>query len=181
MHHAQDAQIGGRARASRRSVTFSGSRPFCQRGSGSWASGLSEVRAQAGDGHGHEPLNRGFGWQAGGRVEGVEAVAGQLLGRDIVADVARLGGLGQQICYEAEQVLLGLGDVLAAMQERRHVVVVMLVLDERIGLEDGTEPLTGVAGLVPDVLKMLKVTGDLALVPGQQDRFDVGKPAPAPG
>ena len=55
------------------------------------------------------------------------------------------------------------------------LVVVMLALDEPIGLEDGTEPLTGVAGLVPDVLKMLKVTGDLALVPGQQDRLDVGK------
>jgi hypothetical protein len=91
----------------------------------------------------------------------VQAVAGQFRGRDIVPDVVGPRGLGQQICYEAEQVPLGLGDMLAAMQERRHVVVMMLVLDERIGLEYGTQPLTGVVGLVPDVSEM-RLSGEPA-------------------
>jgi hypothetical protein len=42
-----------------------------------------------------ESADRGLGGQAAGRVEGVQAVAGQFGRRDVVAEVAGLGAFGQ--------------------------------------------------------------------------------------
>jgi hypothetical protein len=134
------------------------------------------LRAQPGDRDRDQPLDRCLRSQAGGGVEGVQAVAGQPRGLDIVPDVAGLRGLGEQVRDEAEQVLLSLDHVLGAVQERRHVIVVVLVAaQQRVGAEDGLEPLTGIGGLVPDVGEVVEVAGDLALVPGLQDGLDVGE------
>ena len=79
----------------------------------------------------------------------MEAVARELVRRDIVPDVAGLRALGQQVSDQVAELLLRPGDVLASMQERREfgvVVLVGLVGDERVGLEHGFEPLAGVAG-----------------------------------
>ena len=47
----------------------------------------------------------------------------------------------------------------------------MLVADERIRLQHVVDAV----GPLPDVVKLLEVIGDLALVPGGEDRVDVGE------
>jgi len=106
----------------------------------------------------------------------VEAEARKLARRDIVPDVTGLRRLGQQVCDEVAEMLMRLGNVLAPVQERCELGAVGPLLgNERIGPEDGFEPLAGVAPVVPDLGEMLKMASDLAFVPGGQDRSDVGK------
>ncbi|GAA3495892.1 hypothetical protein GCM10019016_029930 [Streptomyces prasinosporus] len=62
------------------------------------------------------------------------------------------------------------------VQERaevRVVVAVRSVGDEGAGLQHRFEAGTGSVGAVPDFRQLGEVTGDLARVPGVQDRFDV--------
>src|SRR5215207_5546118 len=134
---------------------------------------LSVRGTQPGQGDLDEPADRGLGRQAAGCCEGVEAVARKLLGRDIVPDVARIRGLGQQVSDDVREVLLRSVGVLTSMQERREFARVALVLDECVGLEHGFEPLTRVARLIPDSGEMFEVAADVTFVPGEQDRFDV--------
>jgi hypothetical protein len=53
------------------------------------------LRPKPGDGDRDQALNRSIGRQAGGSVEGVQAVACQFGGLDIVPDMAGSRGLGQ--------------------------------------------------------------------------------------
>ena len=52
-------------------------------------------------------------------------------------------------------------------------VVPVLANDERESLEHRLEPLVGVLGAIPDGREVLEMAGDLALVPGREDCFDV--------
>ena len=72
--------------------------------------------------------------------------------------------------------MAGAGDVLALVRQRGQVGSVMrvLVLDEHVGLRDGLELRAGFGGF-PDLGELPEVAGDLALVPGEQDRLDVGE------
>ena len=66
----------------------------------------------------------------------MEAVTRELIGRDIVPEVAVLCGLDQQVSAQVDELLLRPGDVLASMQERHEFAVVVpvgLVRDERVG------------------------------------------------
>ena len=54
-------------------------------------------------------------------------------------------------------------------------VVLAAVGDERECLQHRFEPLAGVAGLVSEFGEMFEVACDVTLVPGEQDRFDVGE------
>jgi len=74
------------------------------------------------------------------------------------------------------QLMAGAGDVLALVQHRGQVGSVMrvLVLDERVGLQDGLELRAGVGGF-PDLGGLPEEPGDLALVPGEQDCLDGGE------
>ena len=70
----------------------------------------------------------------------------------------------------------GPGDVLAAVQQRYgQFGAVVLVLDERECRQDGFELPGGSYGGVAGRGELAQVEGDLAFVPGHQDRFDVGK------
>src|SRR6266496_3000567 len=77
--------------------------------------------AQSGDRDRDEAVDRGLGRQAAGCAEGVQAVAGQLVRRDIIAHVPGLRGLGQQVLDEAAEVLMRSGDGLTPVQERREL------------------------------------------------------------
>src|SRR2546430_10515770 len=48
--------------------------------------------------------------------------------------------LAQQVADEVAQLLPGAGGVIAAVDEGFQVGAVVVVLDEGVGLEDGTEP-----------------------------------------
>ena len=77
-------------------------------------------------------------------------------------------------CYEpsARVADMDQGNVLASMQERREFGAVVLMVDEGVRLEHGVESLARVAGLMSEPGEVLKVAGDLALVPGDQDLLD---------
>ncbi len=105
----------------------------------------------------------------------MEAVDGELPGRDVVPDVAGLRGLRQKVPEEVAQVLLGTGDVLATVQVSREIRAVDLVVNERVRLEHRGELFPGVAGSVPDLGEVLEVTGHLTFVPGDEDCLHVGE------
>jgi len=64
----------------------------------------------------------------------MQAVAGQLFGRHIIADLAAGCALGQQVSDEVSELLVGSGDMRAAMQQRGQVATVMLVDNQHVGL-----------------------------------------------
>jgi len=105
--------------------------------------------------------------------DSMEAVAGQLLWGDVIADLAAGCALGQQVPDELVELLLGAGDVGPSMQQRGQVAAVMFVDDQCIGLQHRLEPRASVTSPVPDLGELCEVAGDLALVPGEKDRFHV--------
>ena len=125
----------------------------------------------------NKPAYRSLRRQACGGRKGVEAVARELLRRDIVADVAGVRSLRQQFADKVQELLLRAGNMLALMEERHQLGPVMaaVVSDECVGVEHRFEPLPGVAASGPDLRQLLEVADDMALVPGGQDRFDVRK------
>lgn len=103
--------------------------------------------AQAGDGDGEEAADRGLRSDLPGGRESVEAVAGQLVSRDVLAYGAGVGGRGDQVADHVVQLAFGAGDAFAAVQEGGELVVgvaVGFVDDEGVGLEDGFESRLGV-------------------------------------
>ena len=140
----------------------------------------SSAGAQPSQSDYYKPANRGFGRHVAGCCEGVEAVARELVRRDIVPEVAGLCDLGQQASYHVVDLLLRSGDVHTSMQECSEfgAGVLMgkaLVGEERVGLKHSFELLSSAYGLVSDFGEMFEVTGDLTFVPGEQNRFDVWK------
>ena len=69
--------------------------------------------------------------------------------------------------------MLGSGDVLAAMNVRRELGAVVLVRDVRVGLEHRLQSLDRVSALTSNLRELGEMRGDLALMPGEHDRFDV--------
>jgi hypothetical protein len=66
-------------------------------GSGVVRASRSPLGPKAGQRDGDEPIDGGLGRQAVGCGEGVQAVAGQFVGADVVADVPDGGGLGDEV------------------------------------------------------------------------------------
>ena len=64
--------------------------------------------------------------------------------------------------------------MLSSVKKRGELGALALVADERERLEDRAEPLHGVSGAATDVRELLEVGGHVALVPGDEDRLDVG-------
>ena len=120
-------------------------------------------------------MDRGLGWLAAGCCEGVQAVARELLRRDIIPNVAAFCALGQEVSDQVDELLLRPVDVLTSMQERHEfgAVVFAVVVVEGIGLQHSFEPLGSAASLVPEFGEMFEVADEVAFVPGEQDRFDV--------
>jgi hypothetical protein len=99
---------------------------------------------QCSQSQGDESANRSLGRQAAGGCEGVEAVVRELVSRDVVVKVAALCSLDQQVADEVVQVLPCSGDMVTAMKEGRQFGAVVLMLDERVGLEHSGKLLASV-------------------------------------
>lgn len=67
-----------------------------------------------------EPADRGLGRQAAGCGKGVQAIARELIRRDIIPEVTGLGPFGEQILDHVAKPLLRSGGLLASTQERRE-------------------------------------------------------------
>ena len=134
---------------------------------------LTYLRSQAGQNDPDEPANRGFGRQAAGRGDGVQAVTCQLVRRDIGPHLADLRGLDQQVPDEGAELAVRPGKVLTTMRQGGKFGDLVLVVHDGIELKHGFEPPAGVTGLAPELRKLLKVSCDLPFVPGEQDRLDV--------
>lgn len=103
----------------------------------------------------------------------MQAVVRKFVRRDIIPEVTGLCAFDQQVSDEATELLLCSGDVLTSMHECRKLSAVVLVANERVSSEHSFEPLARVTDLVPDSREKFEVAGDLTLVPGEQDRFDI--------
>jgi hypothetical protein len=73
-----------------------------------------------------------------------------------------------------DQVALWRSDVFTLMDQRSEFPTVLVPLegDQRVGMEDRFESSTWFAGLIAELGEVLEVLGDVALVPGDQDRFN---------
>jgi hypothetical protein len=132
-------------------------------------------RTQAVERDGDQPSDGGSGRQRAGGRDRVQAVGRQLAGSDVVAEVAGVCGLGEQLAEELAEMLLGARGVLSAMQQGGDLAAVVLVPDERVGLEHRCESLGGRSRLLGEAGELSQVTGDLPLVPRVQDRLDVSE------
>jgi hypothetical protein len=129
-----------------------------------------------------KPADRRLGRQAPGCTEGVDAVAGELGRSDVIPEAAGRCHLDQQVLDQVMDMLLRSSEVRPPMQEwgefRAGVLVGKAVVrDERVGLQDGFQPLASVASPIAEFPQLCKVRGDLPFVPGNQDRFDVSRMA----
>lgn len=96
----------------------------------------------------------------------------------VVPDIPGFRGFGEQAGEEVAELLLGGGHVFAAVDQGGEfgAVVPTPVADLcRVGLEDGLQSLPGGAWLGGGLGELGEVAGDVALVPGGQDRLDVGE------
>jgi hypothetical protein len=89
----------------------------------------------------------------------VEAIVCELVGCNIVPEVAGLGALAHQVANEIAELPLGPGKVLAAMEKRREFAAVVLVGHEGVGFEHSFEPFCGVVLPVADFGEMGEVAG----------------------
>lgn len=108
----------------------------------------------------------------------MEAVVGELVGGDVDSDGSGRDGVDQERSDEFVEVVVGVGDVRALMQGQRDlgvVVAVCLVADGGVGVEDDLESRSGVVVFVSYLGEHREVASDLAFVPGEEDRFDVGE------
>ena len=103
----------------------------------------------------------------------MKAVVRELVRCDIAPEVACGCTLGQQIPYEAPQVMFRSGDVVTLVQDRRELVAVVLMEDQGVGIENGLETIVRATGSVPKLGELLEVAPDLPLVPRDQNRLDV--------
>ena len=113
------------------------------------ASALRLLRGpQTAQGQRDEAPNGGLRFEASGRAEGVQAIGREFLRRDVRSDRPILRGIGDQSLNEVAKLVFRFGDLFVVMDQRRDFAVVVLrrvVGDERISLQDGTEPATCVA------------------------------------
>jgi hypothetical protein len=131
--------------------------------------GDRRIRTQARENDLDEPPNGGLGRQAAGCRDGVEAVVGKFVRRDILSYGARLGSLFQKIPHKASEVIMRTGEVVAMVDERGEFGPVVLVANHRVGLEDGLESLVRVTVSVTELGKLPEMVSDLPFMPSEQN------------
>ena len=106
----------------------------------------------------------------------MEAVACELVGGDIIAELAGICALGDEVADHAMELSLRLDKLVTPVHECREfsVMVAMgLLREERIGLEHCFEALVNIAYPVSYFSEICEVGRDLPSVPCEQDRFDI--------
>lgn len=96
------------------------------------------TRVQAGHGDGHEALHGCLGGKAPRRRQGVEAVAGELVGRNVVAHDPALGPLGEDVPDQFADLIRGARHLAVTVQEALEVGVVVppgSLREKGVGLE----------------------------------------------
>ena len=94
-------------------------------------SGDSALRAQPIQSDCHQPTNGGLRALSAGAREGVEAVAGELIRRHIVPEIAGLCGLDEQLPDHLVDLVLRSDDPLVPMKEPREFGVMVIAGPER--------------------------------------------------
>lgn len=135
----------------------------------------SAMQAHAVQNNRHETAARRLRWQVRRRRQRMEAECGQLVGGHVVAGDAGLQSLGEQCTEEVSDVLPGMADVLAPVQERGKGAAMCVVRVVYVRQENGLQPGEHVAGPVAGGDELLEVRDDLLFVPSDQDGIDVGE------
>ena len=109
----------------------------------------------------------------------MQAVGGEFVGFGVVTDVACARGVGEDGADEVVQLSSWLGHLFVAVDECAELGAEPVpghpVHDACVGRQHGVEPGAGVGGLFADGGELFEVRGDVAAVPGDQDRVDVGE------
>lgn len=118
-----NGQVGAALRLSAWSAVCDGGRAAGggagSRSSGAWCAATRSPESVTA----HSRLGR----QGAHRGEGVEAVARQLVGRDVLAEVAGPYTFGQQVPDHGVEPLLDLGDVVVPVKERGQSAAVVIL------------------------------------------------------
>ena len=111
----------------------------------------------------------------------MQTIRRELVGRHVAPNIAGLRRAGDQLPDETLELLVHLSDVVTLVEESCELGPMAAELrprllphvsgNEGMGFEDGEQPLDGRVGLIPDRSEMLQMAGDLAFVPGDQNRF----------
>jgi len=105
----------------------------------------------------------------------MEAVAGQFVSSHVIPKLPGPSALQKQVPDEPLQLFPCSGHVLTPMQQRGYRRCVMLVRNERVGLENRLEPLACTTRLISDRGELLDVAVNLTTMPGDEDPLDVGE------
>ena len=106
----------------------------------------------------------------------MEAVARELVGGDIIAELAGICALGDEVADHAMELSLRLDKLVTPVHGCREfcvMVAVGLLREERIGLEHCFEAPANIAYPVSYFREIFEVGRDLPLVPCEQDRLDI--------
>src|SRR5207237_8503976 len=92
-------------------------------------------------------------------------------------DGAGGNSLDENVADDLAQPLLRGGHVLTLMHQRRELgpVLVPLVGDDREAFKYRLKSLANRARLITQLAEVLEVIGDMAVMPGDQDRLDTGE------
>jgi hypothetical protein len=129
--------------------------------------------AQSGENEADQASDGSLGWEFPSGSQGAEAIPCELVWRDVASHGFGVRRLGEYIAHEPMEMPLRRCDVPAAMEGARHFAVVVLVLNERVGMEDSLQSLANIVLSVAELGEMFQVPTDLALVPSEKDRFDI--------
>ena len=90
-------------------------------------------------------MHSGVAVHTGRRAEGVQAMVGEFIRRNIAADRYGSGGLGQEVAHHVAYPLRRQREVPLSVQKRRHLAVVTVsgqLRQLRVGLQHGPEAFT---------------------------------------
>jgi len=116
-----------------------------------------------------------------GRIEGVDAVAGEFVWGNVVTDISGDGSFLHQVFDHVVESALSLGDLLVVVEEHRKLssvdlavtVFSALALDVGIGGEHCFQTFDRGSRPVADFVQLSEMVADLSLMPGGEDAFDI--------
>ena len=133
-------------------------------------------RAEPCQGDGNQTTGGVLRWQSACGGQSVEAEAGEFLRGDVIPEPLRGSHLDEKTAEQIDELLLSVVDPFSSMQQRRELlraVTSTVVADECVLLEHSPQSLIRIAGALSQLTEAMQMIVDMALMPSDQDGFDV--------
>lgn len=125
-----------------------------------------------------ESSNRGLRCVVASRTQGVHAIPCEFVRLNVASHVPVAGGSADQVSDQFVDPSLCPSEMLIPMQEGCQTGVCVstrMSRQVRVRLQDGREPLVGTFRAIPDLDEMSEMGFDLAFMPRNEDRSDIGE------